>query len=241
MAEKDTMENVRLSDYKQPGLYLTLEDSSTITFTRENIEKITLEYWDNPDKIPPSVKKSIKFQRCPFCPLRNKNSVCDALRPILPLLDVVDKYRSFDEVVAVYKGDDKELCHLSFTTMQRVLRYISTLSLMEYCRIGRKYRQYYAGTIPVMGTDEIVNRVYLNIYWIHKGNKSRVDQAISKMNSEITITTQNQVERLRLISKNDAFLNAFVLTHMVTEVLYEFKDTKLLEQLENYKNKTQKG
>jgi len=225
--------NIRLSDHEQPGLYLTLKDSIKLSLTREHIEKVTNEYWRDPDKIPPSVKAAVEFQRCPFCPLKTKRDFCDALRPILPLLDVVDNYCSYDEVIAVYKGDDKELCHLSFATMQRVLRYISTLSLIEYCQVGKKYRQYFHETIPVMGTNEIVNRIYLNMFWIHKGDRVIIDQVISTMNSEITITTQNQTERLRLICKNDAFLNAFVLTHMITEMLYEFKDTRFREQLES--------
>ena len=49
------------------------------------------------------------------------------------------------------------------TTMQRALRYISNLSLMEYCRLGRKFQKYYKGIIPIAGTEEIVNRMYLNI------------------------------------------------------------------------------
>ncbi|MBW1896390.1 MAG: hypothetical protein JRI47_04975 [Deltaproteobacteria bacterium] len=46
------------------------------------------------------------------------------------------------------------------------------------------------------------------------------------------MTTENQMRRLRLICKNDAFLNAFILTHLVTDVLYDNKDKKLREQLE---------
>jgi hypothetical protein len=234
MAETERSINVRLSDHVAPGLYLSLEDSAMIDFTQKNIEKVTTEYWENPEKIPPSVKEVIGFQRCTFCPLKKKKDFCDALRPILPLLEVVDNYRSFDEVVAVYKGEEKELCHLSFTTMQRALRYITTLSLMAYCQVGRKYWKYFAGIIPIMGVGEIINRVYLNMYWIHKGNKDSIDQVISKMNSEITITTRNQAERLLLICKNDAFINAFVLTHLITEELYEYKDANLMEQVESF-------
>ena len=143
MDANERVANIRLSDHEQPGLYLTLKDSIKLSLTREHIEKVTYEYWLDPDKIPPSVKEAVEFQRCPFCPLKNKKDFCDALRPILPLLDVMDNYYSYDEVIAVYKGEDKELCHLSFATMQRVLRYISTLSLIEYCQVGKKYRQYF--------------------------------------------------------------------------------------------------
>jgi len=241
VAEEETITNVQLSNYEQPGLYLTLKDSTGLVFTRENIEKVTTEYWTRPDKIPPNVKKAVEFQRCAFCPLKGKEDFCDALRPVLPLLNVVDRYNSFEEVIAVYKGDEKELCHVSHTTMQRALRYVSNLSLMGYCQVGRKYRKYFFGIIPILGTEEIANRLYLNMYWIHKGNKESIDQVISKLNAEITITTRNQMERLRLICKNDAFLNAFVLTHLITDVLDDNKDTKLRELLEGIKKNTEHG
>jgi hypothetical protein len=241
VAEEEKTINVRLSDYEQPGLYVTLKDSTRLAFTRENVEKVTMEYWLNPDKMPPSVKEGVKFQRCAFCPLKEKGDFCDALRPILPLLDVVDKYNSFEEVTAVYKGDEETLYHVSCTTMQRALRYITNLSLIAYCQVGRKYGKYFSGIIPIMGTEEIANRLYLNMYWTHKGNRDSVDEVISKLNAEISITTRNQMERLRLITQNDAFLNAFVLTHMITDVLYENKDTKLIELLESFEENPQDG
>ena len=153
----------------------------------------------------------------------------------------MDKYNSFDQVTAIYKGDDEELCHVSYTTMQRALRYISNLSLMAYCQVGRKYWKYFIGIIPIMDTQETANRLYLNMYWAHQGNIEAVDQTISKMSNEITITSQNQATRLRLICDNDAFLNAFVLTHMLTDILFENKDRKLKESLDNFERSTKRG
>jgi len=239
LAEEEKVMNVRLSNYEQPGLYLTLKDSTRLVLTMENIEKVTTEYWVNPDKIPPDARKAVEFQRCGFCPLKGTDDFCDALRPILPLLDVADKYNSFDEVTAIYKGDEEGLCHVSHTTMQRAFTYISNLSLIGYCQVGRKYRKYFSGIVPIMETQEIANRLYLNMYWIHEGNRETVDQLVSKLNEEVTITTRNQMNRLRLICKNDAFLNAFVLTHLVTDVLFEYKDTKLRKRLESLERNTQ--
>ena len=241
MSKSENTLTVRGVDHKQPGLYLTLKDGTRVELTRENIEKTTLEYWQNPEKIPSSVKKAIEFARCDFCPLRRQDDFCDALRPVLPLLDVMDNYSSFDNAKAVYKGENTELHHLSFSTMQRVLRYISTLSLMGYCRVGRKYWKYFTGILPVMGAEDIVNRMYLNMYWIHKGDRESVDRVISKLHSEISTTTRNQMDRLRLICKNDAFLNAYALTHLITDLLYEDKDTKLLDQTERFKADTHFG
>ena len=238
MAEEEVTISVPLKDYEQPGLYLTLKDSTRLVLTRENIEKVTMEYWTNLDKIPPNVRQAVEFQRCGFCPLKGTENFCDALRPILPLLDVVDNYNSFDEVTAIYKGDEKGLCHISYTTMQRALRYVSNLSLMEYCRVGRRYGRYFFGIIPILGTEHVADRLYLNMYWIHEGNKEALDRLISKMSEEITITTQNQMRRLRLICKNDAFLNALVLTHLITDVLLENKDMRLRDLLETFEKNT---
>ncbi|MBW1743181.1 MAG: hypothetical protein JRJ47_07085 [Deltaproteobacteria bacterium] len=241
MAEEEKTITLQLSHYKQPGLYLILEDSTELLLTRDNIEKVTAEMWADAEKIPPSVKEAVEFQRCPFCPLKESKDLCDALRPTLSLLDILDKYNSFDEVTAIYKGDNEELYHVSRTTMQRALRYISSLSLMAYCQVGRKYWKYFIGIIPIMDTQETANRLYLNMFWVHEGNKEAVDQIISRMSKEITITSQNQAERLRLICDNDAFLNAFVLTHMLTDILFENKDRKLRELLEKSEKSTQQG
>jgi hypothetical protein len=234
LAEEEKTITLELSHYEQPGLYLVLEDSTELLLTRENIEKVTDEMWADPEKIPPSAKDAVEFQRCGFCPLKGDEEFCDALRPTLPLLHILDKYNSFDQVTAIYKGEDAELCHVSYTTMQRALRYISNLSLMAYCQIGRKYWKYFIGIIPIMDTQETANRLYLNIYWAHGGNKEAVNKVISRMNKEITITSQNKAARLRLICDNDAFLNAFVLTHMLTDILFENKDRKLKELLESF-------
>ena len=234
-SQSEKVLTVRFDDHKLPGLYLTLHDGIRVELTRENVERITQEYWNNPDKIPAEVKKAVNFQRCPFCPLK-KNDLCDALRPVLPLIDVMDDYRSHDEVSALYKGDDRELHHLSFTSMQRALRYITTLSLMRYCRVGRQYWKYYAGIIPVMGGEEIVNRIYLNMYWTFNGDKEQVNRKISALKTKISVTAMNQSERLRLFCKNDAFLNAFSLTHLATEMLYDFKDENLIEQMALFEN-----
>jgi hypothetical protein len=220
--------NIQFGDYQEIGLYLILQDSTHLVLTRDNIERVTSEYWRDPDKMPPHVKQAVEFQRCPFCPLKGEGDLCDALRPVLPLVDVVDKYVSFDEVTAVYKPDTKELLHVSNTTMAEGLRYVCVLSLMHYCKTGRKYWQYYFDIIPVLGAIEFANRLYLNIHWIHEGNKDRIDGAISEFCEIITITTKNQLARLRLICKNDVFLNAFIGVQTITQLLNVSKD-RLLE------------
>ena len=232
MSGENSIIHLQLTSYSQPGLYLRFKDGTQLSLTPENIERVTAEYWADPQKIAPDIKEAVDFQRCTICPLRKKTDLCDALRPILPLLSVVDRYNSYDSVLAVYKGTNNELYHVSDTTLQRAMRYISNLSLMSYCRLGRNYRKYFAGIIPVLATGEIANRLFLNIYWFHEGDAHIIDSVISNLNKDITMTTRNQLQRLRLICKNDAFLNAFILTHLMTEELNDTRDKKLKKQME---------
>lgn len=234
MRDEDMTGDIRFGDYGQTGLYLLLQDSTRLVLTRENIEKVSTEYWANPDKIPPDVKEAVEFQRCSFCPLKKTGGFCDALRPILPLLDVVDKYVSYDEVIAIYKPDEKGMLHVSRTTMAQGLRYVCMLSLMNYCHSGRRYWKYYLGIIPIVGVTEFINRLYLNILWLHGGDKEKVDMAVSGFYEHITNATSNQLARLKLICKHDAFLNAFIGVQSISQILNISKDSLLEESLDRF-------
>lgn len=223
-----------LSDYAEKGLYLILKDASRLVLTRKNIEKVTAEFWNDPQGLPLRIKETIEFQRCPFCPLKGRNGFCDALRPILPFLEVIDKYVSFDKVTAIFKGEEKDLLYVSQTTMQEALKYISVLSLMQYCQVGRKYWKFYFGIIPLMGGKEAAMRLYLNIYWLYKKDKEEIEKIIAKFNEEIRISAQNQVKRLNLLCKNDAFLNAFVNAQIGIEFLSLNMEDILKVSFENF-------
>ena len=218
MKKEAKLVNLQLSDYEQKGLYLIFPDSSRLVLTRENIERVTEEFWKDPARIPPKIKETSDFKLCPICPFRGEG-LCFAIRPILPFLEAVDKYVSYNKVTAVYKGEEKQLYHISDTTMQDALKYVSILSLTHYCQTGRKYWKYFFGVIPLMGAQGVATRLYLNIYWLHKGKIEEIENFISKFNEEIRITSENQVKRLNLICKNDAFMNAFVSTQVTTEFL----------------------
>ncbi len=226
--------HLQLSRYRQPGLYLDFYDGDLLELTLGNIERISNEYWADPEKIPQNVKDAVEFRRCKHCGFKGKKNFCEALRPVLPLMEIVDKYNSFDPTIAVYKRNEKGLLYVSDTTMQRALTFVSNLSLMSYCQMGRKYRKYFFDIIPIMRTEDIVNRLYLNIYWIHRGETEVADEVISSLNEEVSRATENQLKRLRLISKNDAFINAYILTHLLTDLLHEYKDGNLKERLDQF-------
>jgi hypothetical protein len=210
--------NLRLGDYEQEGLYIILEGSSPFVLTRSNIEQTAKKFWEDPGKINSKVKAAAEFQRCDFCPLRKTGGLCDAIRPTFPFLDALDKYVSHDQVTAVYR-DDKGGLFVNRTTMQKALRYLSVLSLVYYCQVTRKYWKHFWGIMPLTEAQEIAARLYLNFFYLNNGSKRATDKSILKFKEEITITSGNQVKRMNLVCDNDAFMNAFVNTQIITDIL----------------------
>ena len=216
---KDSIVNLRLSDYEKEGLYLLLPDSTKLEFTKQNIEEVTENYWGDLTKIPEEKRKAIDFQKCYFCPHRNEEDICDSIRPVLPFLDIVDKYVSYDEVIAVYKSNEDNSVHLRATTMQDAVKYVSILSLLRYNLVLQKYWKYYYGIIPIMSGKEVATRVYLNMYWLHNGKLEEMKEIIKIFREELRVSSANQVKRLNLVCKNDVFTNAFVNTQLVGDFL----------------------
>jgi hypothetical protein len=231
---EDRVLNLRLSDFEKEGLYLLFPDSTKLELTKENIEKVTESYWQDLTKIPEDKRKAIEFQKCYFCPHRDKEDICDSIRPVLPFLDIVDRFVSYDKVIAIYKGNEDKLAHVRATTMQDALKYVSILSLLRYNLVLQKYWKYYYGIIPIMSGREVATRVYLNMYWLHKGNLEEIKEIIKRFGEELKVSSTNQVRRLNLVCKNDAFLNAFVNTQLVTQVLVYIEDilTKSFNEFE---------
>jgi hypothetical protein len=85
-----------------------------------------------------------------------------------------------------------------------------------------------------MGGREVATRVYLNMYWLHQGNLEEIEGMIKRFGEELTISSTNQVKRLNLVCKNDAFVNAFVNTQLVTQFLIHMEDilTKSFNEFE---------
>lgn len=212
-------EFIDLGYYKEEGVYLIFRDSSRLDITKASVEKKAKEYWEDPSRISPKVKEAIEFQRCPFCPLKGKRDLCDALRPVLPYMEVMDKFASYDKVTAIYRNENDDVCQVSNTTMQRALRFIATISLMRYCLAGRKFWKYFLGINPIMRAREVTRTLYTNIFYLNKGDRDAVAAAIKEFSETVTATGSNQVRRMNLIAKSDVFANAFVETCVPTMFL----------------------
>jgi hypothetical protein len=226
--------NLRFNEFEKPGLYLLFSDGSKLILTKENIELTVETYWNDITKIPVRVRKATEFERCYFCPLKGIEDMCDAIRPTIPFLEIVDKYVSFDKVTAVYRDDNKDILYISSTTMQQALKYVSMLSLMRYCRKGRTYWRYFWGINPLMNGRETASRLYLNLAFLHNFNMDEINKVISKFKEEIKITSKNQVARMNLVCQNDAFSNSFVNTQIITEILSMNLDRALEAAFKNF-------
>jgi hypothetical protein len=225
-----------LGDFEQQGLYLLLPDETKLILTRENVRKVTDEYWNSLDKIPLAVRQATEFQRCPFCPLKGQNDICDALRPVLPFLAVLDKYNSYDRVTVVYKGGSRDVYQVADISIQEGLKYLSILALTQYCQMGKRFWKYYFDIIPIMEGEEFAARLYLNIYWLYKGDQAQIKTALKTFDERTRIACGNQVRRLSLICKNDAFMGAFASMQAAVLFLALEEDIPLQKAFEAFGN-----
>jgi hypothetical protein len=226
--------SMNLDAYGEKGLYLIFEDKTRLDLTRKKIDEASSAFWSDEEKIPSHVKSAAEFQRCHICPLKGKGGLCDAIKPVISLMAHFEEYLSYEPVTAIYRESEEERYTLSQTTMQQALKYVSVLSLMYYCQCGRKYWKYFFGVIPLMTGQEIAARVYLNIHWIHRGNAREIQGLITRFNEEILETSKNQVKRLNMISKSDAFINAFINTQIATKFLALGMEKRIDEAIEAF-------
>ena len=220
---------LRLGDFSQKGLYLLFEDATVLPLTESNIANVSRRFWEDPEKIPAETRRNTDFHPCSICPESGKDVMCYTLHPVLPFLDEIDRYFSFDRVTAIYRGDEDRLLHIAEADMQTALQYVCILSLLSYCRVGRKYWKYYYGVIPIMGADSAVQRLYLNAYWLHKGDRAQINRFTGQFQEEISVICGNVMRRLNLICKKDSFVNAFFNMQVAAEFLAMDMDEVLKE------------
>jgi hypothetical protein len=216
--------------YTESGLYLIFPDGETLALTRDAIERKTRSLLDDPESIPQRVRAATGYAPCEICPKRHTAEICHSIMPTLPFFDQVDRYLSYDRVTAVYRDAASSLLYVSETTLQDALKYITMLSLLQYCEVGRSYRAYFREVIPLMGSREMAEIIFKNIFLACGGRMEEVGEIIHRMRGELTHTTRCQLRRLRLISKGDAFCNAFVNTHAATEFLFHELQDRLKQE-----------
>jgi len=210
--------------FSEPGLYLLFDDG------------MKQRYLKDPQLLPPSVRAAPAYAPCSVCPERDTALICHAIPTVFPFIEDMDRFLSHETVLAVFRpapcdtSDDSSVLHVSRTSVQRALQYVSIMSLIDYCEVGRTYFKYFSGIIPLMDPLTIIERIYLSIYWDLRGDLPAIDALMVKMRTELDITVQCQLERLRLFCQSDVFPNAFVITHIVTQLLNADMETFVQER-----------
>ncbi len=213
------MKILDLTRYDEPGLYLEMPDGEQVVLTRALIEEKTRSMLDDPNQLSPEVRAAADYQACDICPERETAEICHAIMTTLPFFDEIDRYMSYDRVTAVFRESEGSSLMIRDTTMQGALQYVSILSLMHYCEVGRKYFAFFEGVNPLMPQEQIASAVFRNMYLACEGNMTILVDTLQTMQEELLQTAKCQVKRLQLISKRDAFLNAFVATETTTELM----------------------
>lgn len=218
MPEKKFAQDV-LESFKDKGLYLLLPDDSLLTITRNVIRKEADTFWNDKFKILFEEKDNRQYHRCDFCPIYGTGTVCDSLKMIAPFIDFVDRHKSFESVICVYHGEEKQICHLGCTDFQDALKYCVIVSLTEYCEFGKRYRKYFHKVLPIGEATDMALQIYMNIYCIHGGDKQKIYSVVGDMRDWISRIVKGQIKRLSMVCENDAFLNAFATVETAVELL----------------------
>lgn len=204
--------------HKQEGMYLYTVDGMLLNLSKERVLRLTQEYWNDPAKLPLHIRQNAAFKACPVCPFKDGDVFCSTLKPLLPFLEDMERFNSYDKVTAIYVKKEG-LAYVKETTMQDALQYVTNMSVFEYCEGAKQYHKYFRGIEPFMDVNESRSRLFLNIYWLCNGDRVKARQAIDEMRQVITIISKNAVARLNIMCKSDAFSNAYVKAHNVVAVL----------------------
>jgi len=215
------MVKIDFSTFSDPGLYLLWSDGNRLALTLPHIEECTHQMLDDPQRIPASVRAAAVYAPCDICPERDRAIICHAIKPVLPFIRDVDHCMSYDRVTAVYREVDSDMLSVVETSMQDALRFVCLLSLMQYCEVGRQYAGYFAGVNPLLPASDIAAAVYRNLFEEADGDQNVIAATIQTMSKELLHTTRCQAERVRLVCKQDAFVNAYVATYTVVQLLFE--------------------
>ncbi len=211
------------------GLYLLLENGDIVDISNETVKPLADEFWNDPEKRPPGIRGSEEFKTCYVCPFQGQDVLCSGVKPILPFLEELDKFSSFEKVTAVYR-DKAGRITLSETDFQHALEYVAHMAIFEYCEDLKKYQKFYEGIFPYLSGEETVRQLFLNIYAYHRGDIKKVKAEIDSFMEDMTTTTRQQLQRVSKLCDNDAFVNAYVV--MQTKIsLLKLSEDDILEKM----------
>lgn len=237
MKKDYNIEEIRtfLESHHDAGLSLLFDDGHEVNLTYDTVRVAAKRLEQDLEAIPPDRRAAAEFSPCRVCPARETAIMCHALPAILPFLDALNPYQSYQPLTVVYVGRDTEdgngVLHMRRTTLQRALQYIAMESVLGYCELGRLYFKYFSGIIPFSSAEAIAERIYANIMLAENGNLAAVSAIIDSMRENLGVTMQCQIKRVRLVSQSDVFVNAFINLHTALELLRPEERSSVRETL----------
>ncbi len=189
------------------GLYLLLPDGQELSLHRDNVESCAQKMWDDPDLIPPPMKKDLRVLRCGFC--SETNGMCNSLRIILPQIQILHKYQSFDKVNVAIKTNER-ITYYPEIEFQRALMFLVNMSFLNYCTVTRNIGPYLEGATALMSPMDIAKLLVSNVLAKTQGDMKAAKQVLVYLSSLVDITTHNKLDRLAQLTKSDVISNAMV-------------------------------
>ncbi len=209
--------------YNDEGMYVHCENGTIFNFSRKNVARLADEYWNSPEKLSDEIRHNEFFKTCSVCPYRGKDVMCSSIKPLLPFLENLNDFKSFDPVTLLFR-DENGVVSIKKTDMQNALQYLTDISVFQYCEDMKIYKEYYLGIKPLQSTTEKVQVLLLNIFWKSGGDKDQTRKTIKELQKAIDITTRNCIKRLHLICRSDAFKNAYVKTHNLGNLIAGYSE-----------------
>lgn len=217
---------MNLDEFPEAGLYLRGENGVRLDLTNRRIHAEALRCLNDPTVLPPEMKAAAEYAPCPVCPARNSAKICHALAPTLPFMQTVDRFHSHDRVTAVFRPNRSPVLEVTECDIQCALQAVTILSLTDYCEVGLRYARFFDGVSPLISAERLASQVMRNVYWYCQGDLDALRKAMARFEGDLRVTIHCQINRLRLVCKRDAFVNAFIRT-------MTFIDLMVYEDLED--------
>jgi len=180
---------------------------------------------------------ALSFHQCANCPLSTADTThCPMAVRLVPLIELFDKVRSYDEVTAQVESDERTVT--TRTSVQRVLRSLmGLLSASSDCpRIAflKPMAHYH---LPFSSKEETVYRVvstYLLAQYFLRQQGKTADTGLEGLKAhyqELQQVNSKMAERLGAIrvEDGDSSVNALVLLDLFAQSLPDSIDTELEE------------
>ena len=228
----------RIKDpHTEQGLYLCVKETDFIALDVTTIQAMTQAFWSDASLLDITMRQSAEFKPCPVCSHFGEDFLCQSIRPMLPLVKIMDQFASHDETLAGYR-DAAGLTYIMTTTMQRALQFVIQFGVLGFCDVGQRYKHWFTGAHPLMTTMEVAKRVYLNVFWLEKGNQENIKREMEIFTKSLRTVIRCQIARIAVVAKNDAISNALVNFDLVARLADRKAALELDAELGVTKDKT---